>query len=546
MKRHILTLNYWSSTWRNMLYWEKRMFLVILGLHFCTSVVFFADLATTVDESDYFGYSLRWARQNTARYKPLDDSKTPVAAPALTSLFLKKYWPDEKDIYGFRFLRMGRHFMYIYLVLLAFSFLFTFKTIWPGSKIWPIPLVLLLYDPMVFSYSSLVGSDIPVAALLLATLYCLLRYSRTGSIRYFLYLSLFTSLTVLAKASMVYLIPMLALAWLFILWKKNNPLPWKKEILRLTALLGIVLFIINATYWFGKSFFPVKELPRKSAASQALYKYLAPFENFPVPLPYDYVSAFDELKLHAEWGGGNTSLETHTFMGVFVHGKYFESGPVWYYYFYSFWFKLPLLTIGLCFLSLLIILWQHKLRYLNTSLILVYGPPLLFLFILSFTNPFQIGLRHALMVYPVIYLFVVPAIRFLASASKYILPVLMILNFTSLAIFWPNILSYTNEFLQPKKALYKYFGDSNINYGHVAKYLNEYLHKHSEYKRITESPAAGKYAVDVSEIYGPRNYPRSWWIRHFEPSGLYRHSVLLYEITEQDLEKLKGIERGSP
>ena len=522
---------------------ERRMFLLILALHFITSLAFIADLDTTMDESDYFGYTTRWAHGDTERTGKLDDSKTPVTAPALAPLLIRKYWPDDTDPYGFRFLHAGRMFMYGYLVLLAFSFLFILRNIWPRSPAWPLPLVLLLYDPMIFSYSALVGSDLPVASLLLAALYNFWQYSRKRRSKHFWFFVIFSTGCIVAKASMIYWLPMLLMMWTGLIILKREAFTWRTEWKKMVICLATIFLVINAAYWFNRSFFPLGEMPQKSALFQHIHQLLKPLHGVPVPLPYDYVSAFDELKLHAAWGGSPYRGDEATFMGVYLHGQLYESGPFWYYYLHGLLFKLPLLTFLLVALSAILIWKMKKWRFLNSRLALIYLPPLLFFAIVSLTNPFNIGLRHILFAYPLIYLFTVPAIRWLLKFNKWLMPALVILQFVSFAIFWPNMISYTNELLQPKRRAYYHFGDSTINYGHIEKYQEEYLQKHPEYKRLTAEPAPGKYAVEFALIYNPRHFPVSWWIKQFKPAGLYRHSVLLYEITDEDIRHIDHSKR---
>ena len=61
----------------------RRIFFILLFVHFGLSTLSIAHLHYKVDEPHYLDYAVRWAKGNAKRYKLLDDSKTPAVFPAL-------------------------------------------------------------------------------------------------------------------------------------------------------------------------------------------------------------------------------------------------------------------------------------------------------------------------------------------------------------------------------------------------------------------------------------------------------------------------------
>ena len=174
-------VGYWGTAWAAAPLRDRRWFAGLLLLHLLLSAWFTTQQSPNYDESDYYGYALRWAKGQSERIYPLDDSKTPLTFVALLPLVAKPFTklPPDTDVW----LLSGRYCMYVYVVLLAFvAFCWLNRLLGAGK--WILPWLLLLYDPLMFSYGMVVGSDLPSAAVLLALMYMGWRYSRTGHMRY--------------------------------------------------------------------------------------------------------------------------------------------------------------------------------------------------------------------------------------------------------------------------------------------------------------------------------------------------------------------------
>lgn len=532
-KHHYLFRFFTSTTWQQISPANRRLFAAILLLHFILSGWFISRTYFTNDEYAYYGWAVRWAQGHQERIEPTDDSKTPIVAPALLPIILKPWLQKADDAHGYALLQAGRWMMYVYQLFGAVIMLLCCYRLWGGRK-WVFPLVLYLFDPEVFSFGMLVGSDVPSMVLLFATCFAAWRYWQSNELRHWLWVGIFLSMAVVAKASMLYAIPLCMLLFV-IAPKQANHIriaAWKRWLL----LLFIVWLFVHVAYYFQHSFFPVAQLPQKSTAFQQLAAMLSSFSQWPVPLPYGFVSGFDLLKYNEQLGGGNGPI--YSFLGVYFNETYFARGPVWYYYGFVFMYKWPLyawamllLAVGLLFRNMgSWLYWRQRVFWWMP--LLVYG------LLLSFVNPFQIGMRHALLLFPFLYLLVGYAANWCWARYQKTTRLLLLLYTLSWVSYWPNMLSYTNELLWPKHLAYRKLFDSSISYGHAKPYLDRFLQLNPEYKRPTSTPAAGKFAIDLETVAAPLNAHGLQWLHTLKPPHAhYMHVVLLYEVTEADLQK---------
>jgi hypothetical protein len=535
-----------SATWRSVPVPDRRLFIALIACHFLLTGWFISRTGVTADESDYYGYAINWGHGITKRVYPIEDSKSPIVAPALLPNIIKPWVDLRNDPYGFKMLQMGRWCMYLFQALGAFVLFLWMYCLW-GSRQWLLPLVLYLFDPTVFSFGMIVGTDMVCASLVLATCYSLWRYTQTGAWRYWLFTSVFCALALVAKASMIYL-PVLMLILLAVqrLWIRKTERPaisasqWMGNV---AVLLLVCWLTISSAYQFNHMFFPVSELSARSDAMQHLKQSLSSIANWPVPLPYDYVSAFDLLRFHADLGGA--PHPDNTYGGVSVLGLFSVRGPVWYYYLVSFAVKLPLLTLALLITALL--MWGRSGQAISLLQrhLFVWLPALFFGLLLSLANPFQIGIRHALLVFPFLYMGAGYGLRFWQQRRPKVVSMALAVQFLFLLNYWPNMIAYTNELFWPKHLVYRYVNDSTIDYDQSVAYLEQFLATHPEYKLPPHQPAPGKFAINVRYLTASYNrFGYEWLYKNFEPVGHYMHNVLLFDISAASLRE-KGLDTAA-
>jgi hypothetical protein len=94
----------------------------------------------------------------------------------------------------------------------------------------------------------------------------------------------------------------------------------------------------------------------------------------------------------------------------------------------------------------------------------------------------------------------------------------------------------------PKAKAFLLMNDSSISYGNSRRLLTEFLRQHPRYRQPGATPAAGLYAIDIERLGTSLNtYGLDWLRNHCEPAGHYRHTVILYHITPQDVARLQSL-----
>ena len=94
---------------------------------------------------------------------------------------------------------------------------------------------------------------------------------------------------------------------------------------------------------------------------------------------------------------------------------------------------------------------------------------------------------------------------------------------------------------------YRILADSNIDWGQSDKYLAEYCQKNPDIIFQPHKPVPGKIIVGVNSLVGGNNPESFRWLRdNFRPSDHVAYSYLIYEVSAEDLRKLKLTEISVP
>jgi len=529
----------YSGTWLGAGKTDRRIFLLVMLAHFVFMVWYNSWQSPACDESSYFSYAIRWAKGHPERTGILDDSKTPMAVPALWSFSLSPLFPSLKSNNGAALMHLGRLGMYCYFFLMSFGF-FCWSYRLFGPKKWVLPWLLFLADPLLISNAILIGSDLASACCMLLAFYLAWRFAVTRSMRYWWLLSIVCGFAMLVKLSLVIILPMVAFIMWMASWGRGAAFPketTEKKLLRWVYLGAVCLLVINAGYQFSQTGLPLKSYPAQSTRVRHLQKQYPVLSSIPIPVPVHYISSYDLLLRNAEKGGGHT--EKHSFHGVFLNGAYKSTGSFRDYYLWNFFYKTtPLLLLALAGSFILLIRHSTSILYLLKTWSFVWLPPLGFLVWLSIANPFQIGIRHALPAWPFLYLLAGPFIIFISSGYRRLFMVALVLQITEIGWHLPNLNAYTPVWMQPKQTLYRRINDSSLTYCNDGLIYRHFLQQHPEYKIPSAIPTAGKFALRLNECnsYMPADGPLSCWLLHYYiPKGHYKSSILLFEISDEDI-----------
>lgn len=519
---------------------QWQLLLIFLLGHVLVSSLYIQKQDLTFDERPYYNYVVRWMHGDVDRKEYIDDSKTPAVFPAIIprsiiQLFIKDYAANDLGVAD---MLHGRYMMCIYTLLIAIIlFLWMRDLTGKENLFWTLPLLLFLFDPLVLAYSMIILSDMASGFALLITLFSLWRFSKFGKEKYFYIFCLGFSFSLIVKPSFIFLIPCLLLLFILQHFYLKRNLFRLVNIKRGLFLLITVLVFINGAYQFKDSFRAIKSYEFKSELFKNIQTSSKISGFIPIPLPSSYIYSFDLVQRNKEVGGG---VEGSSYRGVFLNGETKLKGGFWHYYINTGGIKIPVITILLFLIAVVFgtCVFNRKSFWSFHSWYVI--PILFFLLVLSFLNPFQIGIRHLLIIYPLFFIAIAVTILHVYKRNRSLKYVIFVFSFFFLAdivFYFPNYISYTNWFVVNKKDVYLKTNDSNIDYGQSLSKIQDYIQHHNEFKVPTNKPQVGKFIASVEQIqtYGYL-YPNAYsWLLQHKPVGHFNYSLLLFDIKETNL-----------
>jgi len=529
--KQIFTLQYWKG--------QRLLLLAFLLVHVVVAAIHISMEGITVDEPDYYTYAARWAHGNVERDNKMYDSKSPIVAVALIPRIVKQLQhPNYKaKDNGIQDVKDGRYFMVIYSIIIAI-YLFVWIRRSFGAKAWILPVLFFLFDPTVLSFSMIVTSDMATGACLIATMYHLFRFYQKKELKHFLAFALWLGISFVCKASLLFLLPCLVLLYSTLLL--TGKLKFKSKPLLVYGCLTLVIAIsvINLAY-FGKQSFHTLDQMQFSGTT---FKSLASnqfINNIPIPLPANYIQSVDLLQYHAEIGAGK--IES-SYPGVFVNGMLKRKGGFWYYYLFTGFYKIPV-SILLLFATGIVMFFLRVRSIQLRHYIWIVWPAMFFFIILSFFNPLQIGFRHFLLIYPLLFLGIAAVLKYWQNKSRYTKPfgwLIFVYMFISVGCYFPNLIAYTNEFLSDKKKAFHKIRDSSIDYGQNEASIAGYIAVHPDVQIPPNTPKPGKFIVHMVELLdeGSVSQKKKYlWLLNFEPIDHYKYTMFIFDISADDLVK---------
>jgi len=490
--------------------WEKKSYTLLIV--FVLLLIFFIQAATSVlkrsntwDESGHLLSGYAYLKNGIDYLEP----SHPVLGrliPALPLIFFDlRFEPDkvsaqnapgsnfypyslkflfENNTHGKKLLFYSRLSM-IALGILLGIYIFIWARMLYGNMGGLLAIFFYVLCPNMLAHSGLVTTDFPLTVFFFISLFCLyLLTDKITILRVFL-AGISLGLTLTTKYSALLLsLPYMA-AFLYLFLKKDIDISgslsvYKKNIL-IPAVFVLILLTSYLTIWsvYGfdyradildakseqeieKTVFKWEENKTKSAV---LNKTLDSIRYFHI-LPESYIYGLYRFLGRADEGHA-----------AFLMGEY--SGHGWWYYFLmAFLIKTPIPVLYL-FLGALLFLVRYKNKASTVIFLIV---PVMLLFFVSTRQHINIGLRHILPIYPLIYVLIGGLININISRKRLagiILSFAMIWSAWSSVNIYPYYLAYFNEFIGGPKNGYKYLVDSNLDWGQDLPGLKEYMDRNS-------------------------------------------------------------------
>jgi hypothetical protein len=296
-----------------------------------------------------------------------------------------------------------------------------------------------------------------------------------------------------------------------------------------------LVITINLGFLFNRTFTYFGKYKFRSDWFQTAKTNYPVLKGVPVPFPYPYLDGIDWMR-HTQVSGGNSG-------NVYLLGKINKEGFPGYYFVASF-LKVPISTQIIIVATLIIYLTQANRRknFLRDEIFLL-SSVLFYTIYFNFFFNVQIGIRYYLIIFPLLYVFAGSLFkewnefRVVQKISSFALLAYLVISVLS---YYPYYLTYFNEFVWNRTQAYKYLADSNIDWGQSSNQLSQYLTDHPDAILEPQNIQAGKLVVSINLLVGVTVDPAKYaWLRNnFEPVGTIANSILIYQISPSDIEKL--------
>jgi hypothetical protein len=527
---------------KNLLFYFLFIGLVSIFLFLTLGSIVVGHLSLTYDERSHFRYGeviydLKSDRVDKNSTMPV--SVINVIPVKLAEKLFGLTFADERRI---KIGKIPTVFISLLLGILCFQWGRSLYGKWVGL----LGFGLYVFEPNIIAHSQQVTTDIYAAATVTLTLFLCWRFLQFPNIRRGILLGLALGLCQIAKYSDILLYPILLLLvfvrygeWVFVRLRQKSYLSIGSAIMVLIKYGALILvtsvFVINLGFLFTRSGTALGDYEFKSRIFQSIQHFSPAISGMPIPLPYPYLDGLYLARFNEQTGVnfGNIYLLGETRKGTGFLGYYLVASLL----------KIPLPILALLCVSL----WDwlrsfRKDEFIRQDMYLLI-PALIYSIHFSFFFRQQIGIRYLLVVFPVLIIFSIRVFRngsHFSRRSWIILGLAGIFLIISVASYFPNYLSYFNEFVINRTFAYRYLADSNLDWGQNSEELAKFLSQHPDYHFDPTGPTAGIVVVGVNEFVGVGSPDDFRWLReNFKPIGNFRYSYLIFDISPSDLTKIK-------
>ncbi len=414
-------------------------------------------------------------------------------------------------------------------------------------------LALYALSPNILAHARLVTVDLGFAALsLLAAHACWRCAAAPGRLRA-AWMGIAIGLALLAKHSALVLLPPLVLAFVirrFLPGRQNPPSGQDRQLILMLDHLALAAACALAVVWTGCRLFllPAFHASAEATASGGVWAFLA-----------------DPLRL---WLHG-VFIVRDAQMNAFLFGKLSLTG--WWYYFPA--AILIKSTLGALFLAgsalvgAIITAAQFRRRPAVAADELFLWLPAFFFLGVSMAGGINVGLRHVLVIYPLLFLLCGRLWRSAGEnrTARMVLLVALLLHAAACLTIHPHYLAHFNPLSGGPDNGYRTMVDCNLDWGQDLKLLAEYLETTDDqhvrlayfgptppevygirYRPVSPEnqrrPEPGFYAVSATRLqnlYGFQRAPdRFRWLLDRSPDHQVGHSILIYRITPEEALRL--------
>src|SRR4030095_10431895 len=379
---------------------NRSFYLVIFlfAVYLINGIIAIPRNSVVFDEMDHWSYGKRILMRKPEKIYPFDDaSAMPITGVnALPRAVEQVITPGLlKTDGGFSDIMHGRYVTLIILLLTVF-FIYRWSKELFGEKAGLLSLFFFVFCPNLNGNAILLSTDAYTALIVVCTAYYFWKFIKRSGWKNFLYFCISLGIAQIVKYSMVHLLIIFGLASLFVLIKRKTIFN-SKNIIRLVVMGVIIFFIINVGYLFNNTGRRLQDFKLSSHTFSSLQNSFV--GKIPLPVPGPYIEGIDLTTYINELGAGDQNVSDANY----IFGEKRTGTGFWYYYPGMLTFKTPLLVLMILIGGMLfLVLRKPKQGHPSTMLFLLFFI-FYFLLVLGFQNNVQIGVRHVLMIYPLLY-----------------------------------------------------------------------------------------------------------------------------------------------
>ena len=516
------------------------------GRHFYTMIALFAIYlingliaiprnSVTYDEMDHWSYGKRVLMRKTDKIYPYDDAGISpfYGINAIPRAIQQVINPElRKTDGGFSDIMHGRYVSLLICTLIGYFIYRCSKELY-GDQAGLFSLFLFVFCPNLNGHAMLFTSDAYTALFLLTTLYYFWKFIKESGTKNFVLFSTSFALAQIIKYSLIHLFVIIGLLSLIILiYRKTLVSNWKNNLVRLLIFSIIQLVVINAAFQFNGSGQKLKDYQFRSALFQSIQSSSL-LNQIPLPLPVPYVEGFDVTYHMMELGAGHPLVSGKNYL----FGETRTHRGFWYYYLVILLFKTPIPYLLVFLLAAWLFLKRKTFLVISAPFIIGFAA-LYYLLLFSFVNEVQIGIRHLLLLFPLMYVMAGRVVELNWKPRKTAFRVFALYSIATFYFYFPNLISYTNELIQDKKNAYRILAQSNIDYGQGNFFANDFLDKHKDVKYADTVPATGKFIIGINYYLDLDGSGKFLWLKNFKPVDHVNHCYLVFDIKKEDLQKI--------
>jgi len=332
-------------------------------------------------------------------------------------------------------------------------------------------LLVYIFCPNMIAHSQMATVDTGASLFIFIAVVSLVFYLKNPSWKRAMLAGVGLGLAQLSKFSSIALLPFYAIAPLFLLYPfRTEQFSLKRLSLRAVQvgiMILIWIFMVCACYRFQEVFKKPRNIDLRSHWMKRIQKYTA---NLPAPFPQTYLLGMDRQMEDVEQGE----------FANYLLGKWYN-GVDHRYFLIALLVKVPLPVQILFLLSLFLSLSVKKsrLKFLPEEL-LILAIIIWIVFLFSFRNSLQIGVRYLLPIFPLAHVLIGRIGKALEGASflkKVIIAGLFIWLAGESLWIYPHYLSYFNELAGGPKNGHKVLLDSNLDWGQDLPALSDFMKK---------------------------------------------------------------------